>query len=224
MKCIAIIGMPRSGSTIVASFFNSLPKAIIMGELHRAGVSKAIESRHGSFYADFADPNTSALSQLGAFAEEHGLWLYGIKDVLDNNRGFDPAVLMKEYEEQLDLILVLFRDPRRQWTSIVSLGHKKHIPRTEFVRRYREAYDSLGGKYVPFVYEKFIASPVGYARLVTGWDIPDKVPLQQYSGAGDVYARSSKAINKRDSRPAASGRQLDGVARLYSSLLKNEEV
>ncbi len=203
MKFIAIIGLPRSGSTIVCSFFNSLPRSTVSGELFR--VIRAQEEHR--------------LEQMVISAEKNNLDIGGIKEVWDNNLKFDPIDFVRRYEDKFDLVFVIFRDPRKHWESISALGHKRSISIAEFIDKYLEFYDLLGGKYVPIVLQRFIANPESYVRKLTGWDIPEKVILQKYSGGGDPHAMVSKRIVKVDHRPDNKSKKLDRLSPVYKSLL-----
>ncbi len=159
------------------------------------------------------------LAQMESFAREHGLVLHGIKEVWDNYRNSNPIQLVKEYESRLDLIIVLFRNPKKQWSSMFHLGHTKHFSFSEFSDKYTEFYNLLGGKYVQFIYKEFIKDPENYARLATGLDIPDQVKLEQYSGGGDAIALHEKKIWTEDTRIPYAGKELDSVMEIYQSLL-----
>jgi len=205
---VAIIGLPRSGSTIVASVVNSIDGSLIIGEPHRLtsmprprGFEKRpiiFHTRYGRFDAY---KGSSILDQIDEFALQHDTTMWGFKecqtfmtDALD--------LVVSEYSGRIDKVLDTIRHPLTNYSSLNALGHRPWEPES-----YNKAYASLV-KYSmtnaiasPVVLELFRKNPVGVIESALGVSAQSAFPLKQYGGGGDTYASTAKKIMKEDTRP-----------------------
>ena len=137
---VAIIGMPRSGSTIVTAFVNALDLSSIWGEPHRSKMTKVFKTRYGDTPLD---PKQDRLEQMRKFAVAKGLRVYGFKEVWDMNLDVWPAEVASRYGNRLDHILLTIRDPLISYSSMVALGHANHTTIEEF-QTYRPCSEEKG--------------------------------------------------------------------------------
>jgi hypothetical protein len=215
MTRVGIIGMPRSGSTIISSLVNSLPGSFIVGEPHamaRAPRPKGMETkvtfvdtRYGLFHLK---PGEDVLAQIEGFASSNSLTMYGFKEC------WVPYVeiprLIQNYRDRLDITLVTVRQPRLNYGSLEQLSNPNVKPMSAgfFSDQYTEL---IGMALKPnnvhaIILDWFRVDPIAELRRATGWrDIPDTVPLQMYAGGGDVKARVAKKILPVDRRAPYQG-------------------
>jgi hypothetical protein len=223
---IAIIGMPRSGTTIVTSFLNSLDEALIVGEPYRMlrvkrpmnrNLPNIFNSRYGEllFY-----PDRDALLQIHAYAFKRSLKIFGFKETWTPD--IDPIALVKLYGNWICATFVVIREPRRNYASMIENTPQGHVPVdvSEFNRAYTRLAESTSepGFYsVPLA--SFMEDPVAAICKDTGWQISGKIELKQFVGSGDTSARSAKKIYKTDRRRPASGSLLGPSINAYQKIL-----
>lgn len=234
-KRVAIIGMPRSGTTVLASFLNSIDGAMIWGEPHRSrGKPHAVKmpSRYGTV---ILHPEMEILPQLKSYASAYGLWMFGFKEVYDSIMRLDPINLVSSHGNALDWVFVSIRNPRKNWSSMLAIGHANMLGMdvTGFMRAYKRFIDfsryvNFEGAYTgvtapkvfPVVMEKFISNPVAYISSLIGYQIEGAPKLLRYTGGGDPHTiRMGTRIRKEDIRPAYLGADLAPLDVLYRQLL-----
>lgn len=222
--CVAVIGMPRSGSTIVTSLLNSFNGAAMFGEPHRS-YGKPSPTKFATRHGDLVlRPKEDVLTQITRFALERNLDLFGFKEVFDSSMTIDPLNLVESYGDRVDLVFVTIRDPRRNYSSLVQLGHAKSLGLTpeKFVEEYKRFVIELAlwKKYVPVILEKFRTGPLEQIRRVTGWEVPGQYKMKQYSGGGDPHAMVATLVNRNDYRPRYIGPELDEADEYYNRALR----
>lgn len=220
---IGIIGMPRSGTTIVASFINSLDRATIWGEAHRIvgkTFRRIMNTRYGT---GMLRPNHSVLTQVEQFAVNHNLLIYGTKDVLDSIVT-DPIAIYRSYGTRYDHVFVTFRDPRKTWASIKALGNARGLRMTEneFIWRHNAFVDYCirMNNATPIILERFRKDPIGYMSTQMGLEISGPVILEQYTGTGDAHAKYDKEIRPETKRIPDDSPALNKACDAYMEVYK----
>lgn len=223
---VAVIGMPRSGSTIVTALLNSFNRAAVLGEPHRSfGKPTVTEftTRHGSLALK---PQIEVLGQIEGFAAEHGLNLFGFKEVLDPLNQVFPIELVEDYADRLDYVFVTIRNPRRNYSSLVQLGHARSLKMSpsDFVTDYGMFIDAvidlIHPQIVPVILEKFRVDPLGHIGQVTGWPVSGTYQLKAYAGGGDPHAQVAATVERHDYRPPYAGAELDEADDYYNEALQ----
>lgn len=224
---IAVIGMPRSGSTIVTSLLNSFNQAAVFGEPHRSYDKPTVTEFPTRYGPLMLEPRVEVLGQIEKFAMRHRLEMFGFKEVLDPLNNVLPIEIVEGYGERLDYIFVTVRDPRRNYSSLVQLGHAKSLDMspqafTAEFRRFAEGILSFHlPPIIPVVLEKLRMDPMGHIRQVTGWEAPGQYTMQQYSGGGDPHAMKATLVMKTDYRPRYEGNELDEADEYYNAILQH---
>lgn len=220
---IAVIGMPRSGTTIVCSFLNSLDRSSVWGEAHRVTwmqLPRIMPTRYGN---GILYPYTEVLGQMKDFAVYHDLLIYGSKDVPDLY--IDPIEIVEGYGDRLDKVFVVFRNPRKVWKSMCSLGHTSGlgIKEADFIAMYNEymKYCLQTDNAISVVLERFRNSPKGYMSAKLGYPIVGNSTLLRYTGTGSPHTtRDGTTIHKNNEREEDDSPSLNTATRLYSEILK----
>jgi hypothetical protein len=234
---IALIGMPRSGSTIMSSIFNSVDGGFVVGEPHAmvrvqrppgmSHIPTIMDTRYGTFQIR---PGNDVLSQLVAIAEHVELK----SDIRMLCVGFkecwvpvvEPIQLVKNYLHagRLSHIIICVRDPRKNYASIVArqFGVKGMSPE-EFTDKYVKLidYGMTGHSMVKMmIFERFIQDPLGEAMRATGFDISGEPELKMYAGGGDEAARVAKEVRNYDHREPVDG--VDYAVHMYKEAVEYE--
>lgn len=205
---IAMIGMPRSGSTIMSSLVNSINNAMIVGEPHAMArahrperlkhVPTLVETRYGTI--SISPGYDDILTQLEFYAVQLGVNIVGFKECWVPS--VYPIELVESYKNRLTNKVVMVRDPARNYSSIRSLSRSDaDMPIDEFVAKFVALVDyGLRDDVGIMLYELFIANPLKALKVATGWDVVGVPELEMYSGGGDLKARGSKNIDRYDYR------------------------
>ena len=219
---IGIIGMPRSGTTIVASFINSLDRATIWGEAHRVWARTSpimMDTRYG---IGVLRNSGDVLGQVKAFAEKNDLLIYGTKDVLDGIVT-DPIATYRSYGWKYDQVFVVFRNPRKVWASMKSLGNASGLGMTEdrFIQKSNAFVDYCirTNNATPIILERFREDPIKYMSTKMGLEISGPVILEKYSGTGDRGAMHAKEIRPITKRMPDDSPALDRAVEAYMEVL-----
>lgn len=223
---VMVAGLPRTGTTVVASFLNSIDGATIWGEPHRSqAVSIPMRTRYGD--ADFS-PIDDVMDQIELFAAEKGLWLYGLKEVMDPTLGVFPMEIASKYEDRIDLVLAMIRDPRKAWMSIYAIGHAKGLGWSAevFANEYIKFTDLIldNNKAMPVVMSRFIRNPKAYMQSKLGLKIAGDLKLLQYTGGGDpATVQPGSVIRNVDNRTSYIGPELNAASELYKEVVNMEK-
>ena len=224
---VMVAGLPRTGTTVVASFLNSIEGATIWGEPHRSkGVSgdMPMRSRYGETHFR---PRGNVVDQIESFADMNNLWLYGLKEVEDPHLGVSPMEIASEQGDRLDLVFVMIRNPRKTWTSLDAIGHSRGLGWSVdiFADEYiKFANFSLNNnKTVPVIMSAFLRSPVVYMQGKLGLEIAGGLRLLQYTGGGDPHTTPlGSVIRGSDNRLEYDGEELDEAEELYRRIISEE--
>jgi hypothetical protein len=222
---VAIIGLPRSGTTITCSFVNSLDGASVWGEPHR-GQTRFPDIPLKTRYGDVALAKTEVLAHIEEFAKEHDLSICGFKEPLDTYIPVDPIEIVQGYGSRLDKIMVTIRDPGRNFMSMLVLGHINEDQIEEYAIHYQRFADFcfVEPRAVPIVLERFVKNPVGYMSDKMGIDIPKGHSLKAYTGSGDQRAMWSREIFPSDDRPRYEHDAISGLYVDYEAILELDEL
>lgn len=206
---IAIVGMPRSGSTIVASYINSIDDVAIVGEPYLQAKRfrpanhdwpTVVSTRYGTLEIPTTRPPLDCIEEFGGDA---GLKIVGFKEC--RTAAVDVVDLVHELLPRLDLVLVVLREPRKNFMSMRQLTPEGHIPLS--VEEFNEWYISL----VDLTYlrtSKVQALNLAFFRIdpalelsdATAWDLEGDHVFKSYSGGGDTNARVAQAVSPVDQR------------------------
>jgi hypothetical protein len=227
--------MARSGSTIIASFFNSLEGGFIVGEPHSAIFSERpfghdwpihFTNRHGDFILRQPDDTgVDILQQIQDYAADNGADIYGFKDVWTQNT--NPLEIVSSYGERLDYAFLIIREPRAIYQSTLDKYRPGQIAPSPitFYTMYRNTLELCSSEQksniIPISYELFVKNPIGHVSDITGWEIEGEVELVQFPGVGDVKGRTSKSIDSEYKRKKVyEGPMLSGSDKLYVEFLE----
>lgn len=225
---VAIIGMPRSGTTIITSFLNSLDGAIVVGEPHRMAMREApdgfrwptiIDTRFNQFHIR---PEEDVLQQIERFAEFNYLNIYGFKEACMGV--LDPIRLVLGYGSRIDIVIVTMRDPRKTYNSMFLLSPTGHPPP---IYDFSDTFVNLVSatfayqKFRPVILDHFRADPIRAIELATGWKLGGELNLKKYAGGGDPSAATTKRIIGVDRRAQYGGHELDIADEAYQEILNS---
>jgi hypothetical protein len=221
---LAIIGMPRSGTTITCSYVNSLDGASVWGEPHR-GQTRFPGVPLRSRYGDISLGKGEVLAQIEDFARENGLSIYGFKEPLDTYIPVDPIEVASGYGDRLDKILVTVRDPGRNFMSMLALANITEKQVEEYATHYTRFTDFcfVEKRATPIILERFVKDPRGYMARKLGLPEPEKVSLKTYTGGGDGTATWSREIFPSDDRKRYEHDAVSGLYVDYESVLELDE-
>jgi len=211
---IAIIGMPRSGSTIVASYINSITGAMIIGEPFLQAKRPRpegkewptiVDTRYGTLKIPYGD---SVVGCIDEFAENKLVQISGFKECM--TAAVDVVDLVEELLPRLDLVLVVLREPRKNFMSMRQLTPEGHIPLSveEFNQWYIKLVDFAylrTSKIQPINLDFFRIDPALELSDATGWDLKGNHVFKSYSGGGDTNARVAQAVSPVDQRVPYAG-------------------
>jgi len=224
---IALIGMPRSGSTIITAAVNSIGRSLVLGEPHglaraqrppgMSHVANILETEYGLFELK---PNFNVLEQIKAFAQNLLIPIYGFKECLVT-RTVDPIRLVEGYGDELDMVLVTLRTPRKNYMSMLQMTNPAHIPVTafKFATGYMELAEYTRKPNVHAIFlDRFRHDPVGELRRATGLNIVGDLEFKKFAGGGDVTARVAKKVYMLDRRASWPGESLDDAVIVYDQI------
>lgn len=202
-----ILGLPRSGTTIVASLFNSLDDGFCLGEPHwyveagheLAAVGKGCCGKVGHLWDQAAvEEPKSIYSQFIAPAVVIGG--YNLGGYKETWRGDELGYwLLEEHLSRVDFFVLVFRDPIECYDSQMGVGW----PADEWTPARAQMGDSYlrwlsdHGRAVVVEYDLFRRDPLGHlnAALAGRFEIQGPVELQPTGWSfGDPRANRSRVI------------------------------
>ena len=201
---IGIYGTPRSGSTILCSFFNSIERCVFVGEPHRSTGILRIPTRFG----DIAMHIDNCTNDIIAFGRKRSLLMCGYKEVYAPGTPNLLNEVMVDDARRLTFAIGIFRDPIKSYSSVVALGHRARGARNpmspqEFCGAYRDIYTAVSraSNGILLTYEYFIEDPIGYINTKFPFEISGALNMlpNQVRG-GDPHAIKATEIKKVDSR------------------------
>jgi hypothetical protein len=226
---IAVIGMPRSGSTIISSLFNSLDGAFVVGEPHSMVNAPRpfghdwpaiITTAHGTFNLY---PRGDVLEQIQTYGKKYGADIFGFKEVYTINS--DPLEIIKHYGSRIDVTFVIFREPRKNYASILANKPDLSLPMSPltYISQFKSLVDicnpTLNTKIFPISYELLTRNWVRHMYDAIGWSLAGKMELEKYPGTGDAEGRASKKIRTEIYRKPFDGNILRKADVAYNAVL-----
>lgn len=220
---LVVVGMPGSGTTIIASFINSLERSIIFGEPTRAGSNVTFKSR----YEDYRFKPGDKLEQIIDFGNRHDLLIRGYKEVW-NVRHFHLIELVEGQRDKLDIVLTVLREPRRNYSSMMAMNHNrgtKGSTKQYIIYMYTSLADKILNDplYVPIIYDEFIKDPFGTINTKLCWGVVGQMSLGNYVGGGHNSAMRSHEVKPVNSRPPSKEKGLDKMIDAYNQVLKAQQ-
>jgi len=199
-----IIGPPRSGTTIVASVFNSLGDGFCLGEphwLHEAEKGEADAQAYGkvahlrphpwsvSDYMLIMQVNVIPILNRGPFH------VGGYKETWQYFR-HTCEPLLAAHVPLVDFFVVVLRDPRLALASQRALGWQHLRPRDTNKDYLRLGELAQNPKAVPVILEDFVVDPLGYLNARLPFQIEGPLELQPTGHRfGDTVANESETVN-----------------------------
>lgn len=224
LQRVLVIGLPRSGTSIVASYLNSQPNALVVGEPSwpmLAGKDQIVYSRYGDIHLSH---KMDIFEQLKNLSDQIGLQLIGMKEA------WVPAVnaisIAQAYYDILDGIIITLREPRRNYLSMyyqfASIGP---VAIAMFERHYKmlHQYGKNNDKVRFVILEQFKKDPFNVLqKAVPAIELEELTELSRYTGGGCRKARESTQVLEEET--TGQSEQRFPVAELaYRFALKDVE-
>jgi hypothetical protein len=230
MKYIAIVGMPRSGTTVVSAYLNSQPGALVIGEPH--SIEKKAPSREMSIPYHVAETQYGILAfykgmpimdQIKAFAQKNDVSVLGFKEAWIPR--VDPIQIIESYCDWLDRIIVVLREPRRTYNSISQrFTQRQALEPVTFEEHWKALYrygaTSDRARFV--ILDQFRQDPAGSLRRASGLDIQEIDNMLHFPGDGDPPARAGGKVKPVD-RQEKSEYMFPRIKRMYRLAVKVAE-
>lgn len=227
---IAIIGMPRSGSTIVASYINSFDRAFILGEPHLAANSPRPMGKSWSAIVDtpfdaqiILVPGKDPYPIIIEFADTFDLLTVGFKECW--TPWTNPVDIVSGMLERLDSVIVTVRDPRTNYASIRERTKPGYPPlySSTFNREYARLCDFVDNepKARPVFLSFFREFPEESIKYATKWTLHGEHEFKQFAGGGDEGAAASRSIKHKDRRQPYMGRDIVQSVDRYEKLVSD---
>lgn len=232
---IGMIGMPRSGSTIMSSLVNSLDGALVVGEPHAmvraqrppgmSSVPTIIDTRYGTFRMF---PGLDVLSQLETIAtvastsgNGYDIQIVGFKECWVPT--VEPIQLLEHYDNRLTHRVVMLRDPEKNYASMMAYQYTiKGVTPIQFTEQYCELAEyALKPGIGIMSYELFRSAPLKALNIATGLEVAGALELKQYAGGGDPLARGSKEIRSWDHREPTKHDDLSPAIAAYKYAMES---
>lgn len=240
VETIAIVGPPRSGTTIVAKYINSIGGVFIVSEPYQAALKPRpprmkfwptiVETEYGNFGIV---PEQDAWDQVKIFANrvEPGLSVIGFKECQSPivNAADIAGSLMDNKE--VDRTIVVMRHPRLVFESMLwntPEGHERTTPQ-ELAQMYDELYDLVDNypEQTAIIFlDWFRAYPTEEVQKATGWSISGLTinTLDPLPGGGDPTALGSTSVSRIDTQRPSPRRDLDRAVEIYEDMWAPEAV
>jgi len=196
-----IIGPPRSGTTIVASVFNSLEDGFCLGEphwLHEAVGPEAVMEACGKV-ADHWRPVTDYMLIMNAnvlpMLAREGVCVGGYKETYQHFR-HTCEPLLEAHLPLVDFFVVVLRDPRLVLSSLRAHGWDN--VRVRDINRDYERMGELASdrRAVAIVLEDFVKDPLKYLNGRLPFRIEGPLALQPTGHRfGDPAANEAEAVD-----------------------------
>lgn len=178
-----IIGVPRTGTTIVANLLNSLEDGFCFMEPHwymKAAYKEDIDIIQS--WRDWPYNSTHLIGYKETYRLGHAL----------------SEELIERHTPQMDFFMVIFRDPVKTHSSQHALGWTEWDHPRFFNAAYRrldKLIESWPEKAIPIVYEDFVPDPLGYLNARLPFQIEGPLKMMPTEAAfGDPFANRSTTI------------------------------
>lgn len=184
-----ILGVPRSGTTILCNLFDALEDGQCFGEPHWWSYKEAMSSEkyiYGIFQKECLARKLS-----------NPAGLFGYKETYKGYY-FPDEQLIKLHVPQVDFFLIVFRDPVMTHSSQRALGWKEWDRPDDFNQSYKRL-DELAEheKGIAIVYEQFVKAPLEYLNERLPFQIEGPLELKPTGHTfGDPFANRSTEIVK----------------------------
>jgi hypothetical protein len=204
-----VVGPPRSGTTIVASLFNSLEDGFCLGEphwLHEAEGPDAVEEACGKMAEHWRPVGEYKLIVHANVLPMLALPGYRVGGYKETYQGLRHTCepLLAAHLPLVDFFVVVLRDPRLVLSSLRALGWDN--VRVRDVNQDYERMGELARKRdaVVVVLEDFVLDPLGYLNARLPFRIEGPLELKPTGHRfGDPAANEATAVD-----PEAPGRRV----------------
>lgn len=196
-----VIGPPRSGTTIVASVFNSLTDGFCLGEPHWLHESLegeddvAAYGKVAEFYRPVDDHMLIMHTNIIPILQRDEFHVGGYKSTFQWFR-HTCEPLLEAHIPLVDFFVVVLRDPAKTLSSQRALGWKHLRPRS-VNKDYRRMGDlAQHPKAVTVVLEDFVGDPLGYLNARLPFQIEGPLVLDPTGHRyGDPKANEAAAMD-----------------------------
>jgi hypothetical protein len=204
-----VIGPPRSGTTIVASVFNSLKDGFCLGEphwIHEAEQGEADKEACGKmaeYWRPVADYRFILNVNVMPMLALDGFRVGGYKETFQWFRHTcDP--LLEAHVPLVDFFVVVLRDPAKALSSQRALGWNHLRPKDTNKDYLRMGDLAQHHKAVVVVLEDFVGDPLGYLNARLPFRIEGPLELEPTGHRfGDPKANESRMVS-----PGQPGRRV----------------
>lgn len=230
MRYTAVIGMPRSGTTIVSAYLNAQLGAFIMGEPHSIERMAPVMNPNQSYHISDTQygqlrlyQSKPVMEQIEEFAEINGVWLLGFKEAWTPR--VDPIRIVESYGDKVERVIITLREPRRNYQSmLLNFSYIPALMAVTFEQHWKALYrygiTNDKAKFV--ILDQFRADPAGSLQRASGLDIrPEE--LRGLPGNGDNRARSKGGEVIPVDRMEKSAEMFPRIKRLYRIATKIAE-
>ena len=198
-----ILGVPRSGTTIVASLFNSLEDGFCLGEPHwylQTGHEDAgAYGKVGEHHRPVTDPMLIMNTNIIPILESTDYKLAGYKETWHRHHREQLRRLVKQHIPLVDFFIIVFRDPVVTLSSLRTHAWgdlKPHHIVKDYVELDRLARHPKG---VGLAFEGFCDGLLGYLNKRLPFDIEGRLVLDPTGHKyGDQRANRSEGVEVHD--------------------------
>jgi len=175
--CVAVIGLPGSGTSAVAKFLNGLDYTYIAETPHRLKDISRITTKYGVMHID---PHESpfVLNQIQWYAGWWDLLIYGFQETWDMDAPVNPMHLTNVYAKHIDLVLSVFREPMQLYGTTYNKVKSPAKLNAMYLDMYHYAIEHEN--HIPLIISEFQKSPMDYMNKITGWNISGEIEDAQY--------------------------------------------
>ena len=143
-KLISVLGLPRSGTTIVCNIFNSMDNAFCLSEPHWTLITNPSALRLDKTNINFTTPESVIPQVLAKLKKDDSLKFAGIKETF---RPQDRA--MRKHINRLlhaDIVVFVVREPKAHYNSfkVLSKSHNRNfMPLKNMINMFNALYDTI---------------------------------------------------------------------------------
>ena len=218
-----ILGIPRSGTTIVANLFNSIEDGFCLGEPHwlrKQEGPDAVAKAHGKVvgelehWTEWADRHNMGYPAYIKMTMAPGFSPYNVGGYKETYRPYTRLSedLIRTHRHQVDFYIIVLRDPIMVMSSIKAVGDD--IWTVDMLNQAYQRMDELGqdDKAVVVVYKDFCQYPMAYLNARLPFTIHGLLELYATGHAyGDPKANRSTTIEMSERKPSISDDWIEGL-------------
>jgi len=208
-KLIQIVGLPRSGTTLLASILNNHDDAICLVEPYLSWLSsKQVLPPKDNLIFNHSQLSLPPNDVINSLVKSEKYRIVGFKETYRTKRHktFPSRSFLEknQKEKRVDFTLVILRDPRDGWASVVK-RHSKYESDFEALSEYVFAWNKLiewiVSEKIRYVkYENLVRAPKetisNFDELGLDWET-ELTRVNPTTGFGDATAQEGGKINTK---------------------------